>query len=177
MSRPQPRCSYIALPSSPQSESLGAQPRGLRCLKTPESMSKNAPRQLAPILLELLPELRLRDALLRLYGRYLKRHEPAQEVGADGRHVDPVDDHGALDLEGVLAIGRVQFALGVARAGHEGRKQVRKALRESRSDIEDDDAAQARLPFFVLRAFYFGRRLPGRRLPPSSGTPPISPGT
>jgi hypothetical protein len=43
--------------------------------------------------------------------------------------------------------------------------------------IEDDDAAQARLPFFVLRAFYFGRHLPGRRLPPSSDTPPISPGT
>jgi hypothetical protein len=32
-------------------------------------------------------------------------------------------------------------------------------------------------PVFVLRAFYFGRRLPGRRLPPSSSTPPISPGT
>src|SRR5215217_7430549 len=46
MSRPQPRCSYIALPSSPQSESLGAQPRGLRCRSTPESMSKYAPSSL-----------------------------------------------------------------------------------------------------------------------------------
>src|SRR5215213_8766800 len=43
MSRPQPRCSYMALASTPQSDSLGAQPRGLRFLSTPESMSKNAP--------------------------------------------------------------------------------------------------------------------------------------
>src|SRR5215217_5638872 len=46
MSRPQPRCSYMALASTPQSESLGAQPRGLRCLSTPESMSKYTPSSL-----------------------------------------------------------------------------------------------------------------------------------
>jgi hypothetical protein len=94
-------------------------------LRTPDTRSKYAPESLAALLLELLPEPRLREALLSADRRDLQRHEPAQQVGPIRRNADPVDDHRALHLEGVLAVRGVELALGVPGTRHQRREKVR----------------------------------------------------
>src|SRR5215212_11347700 len=166
MSRPQPRCSYIALPSSPQSESLGAQPRGLRCRNTPESRSKYTPSSLPRSFSNDSQNL---DSVTRssgsMGGTSSATNRLKRSAFSEGTLI-PLTITGRLTLKAyslsVVYSSRLESQEPVTR----DESRSAKPFGNPRSVIEDDDAAQGRLPFFVLWAFYFGRRLPGRRLPP-----------
>src|SRR5215212_10252556 len=156
---------------------IDAQPRGLRCLKTPESMSKNAPSSLP---LSSSNSSQNLDSVTRSAGSMGGTSSATNRLKRSARMDDtliPLTITGRLTLKAyslsVVYSSRLESPEPVTR----DESKSAKPFGNPRSVIEDDDAAQGRLPFFVLWAFYFGRRLPGRRLPPSSATPPISPGT